>query len=72
MEIFDILLVCFFFPLKHRLWVLVRTDSMSANDLCFRAKLREKKMYSPVLPSFTILKLGVRGSKSRHGRVIMI
>ena len=32
---------------------------MSTHNLCFRAKL--EKMYTPVQPSFTIQKWGVRG-----------
>ena len=42
---------------------------MSTHDLCFRAKIR--KMNTPVNPSFTILKWGVRGS-SLHGLISMM
>ena len=40
---------------------------MSTHNLCFRAKL---KMYTPVHPSFTIQKWGVRGY-SLHGLVFV-
>ena len=46
-----------YFCSKHRLWVLVRTASMM-----FFSKIR-KIMYTPVNPSFTIFKWGLRGSK---------
>ena len=42
---------------------------MSTHNLCFRAKIR--KMYTPVNPSFTILKWGTRGY-TLHGLVIMM
>ena len=35
---------------------------MSTHNLCFRAKIR-KIMFTPVNPSFTIQKRGLRGSK---------
>ena len=58
--------------LKHRLWVFVRTASTRPTIvvqrvylylyLYFRAELR-KIMHTPVNPSFTIWKWGLRGSK---------
>ena len=42
---------------------------MSTHNLCFRAKI--KKKYTPVHPSFTIKKWGVRGYKS-NGHVILM
>ena len=42
---------------------------MSTHNLCFRAKIR--KMYTPVHPSFTIQKWGIRGY-SIHGLVFMM
>ena len=35
---------------------------MSTHNLCFRGEIR-KIMYTPVNPSFTIYKWGLRGSK---------
>ena len=43
---------------------------MSTHNQCFRAKIR-KKMYTPVHPSFTIQKWGVRGY-SLHGLVFVM
>ena len=43
----------------------------STHDLCFRAKIR-KKVYTPVNPSFTILKWGVRGSSLQGLVFVMI
>ena len=43
--------------------------TMSTHNLCFRSKIR--KAYTPVHPSFTIYKFGVRGYKS-HEHVILI
>ena len=42
---------------------------MSTHNLCFRAKIR--KMYTPVHPSFTVQKWGVRGY-SLHGHVFVM
>ena len=42
-----------YFCSKHRLWILVRTASLSTHNLCFWAEIR-KIMYTPVNPSFTI------------------
>ena len=55
---------------KNRLWVLVRTASRgvltSTQNLCFGAEKR-KIMYTPVNPSFSIQKWGLKESKSgRH------
>ena len=51
------------FALKHRLWVLVRTDEAvlpCTNNLCFRAKIRKKYVY-PCKPQFYYLKVGCEG-----------
>ena len=42
---------------------------MSTHNLCFRARI--KKMYTPVHPSFTIYKWGVRRC-TFHGHVCMM
>ena len=65
-----------YFWSKHRLWVLVRTVSKavltSTHNLCFWAEIR-KIMYTPVNPSFTIQKWGLRRSKLyRHVFVMFV
>ena len=53
-------LIFFYFCSKYRLWVHVRTASItSTHNLCFRAKLR-KKVY-PCKPQFYYIKVWCKG-----------
>ena len=54
-----------YFCSKYRLRVHVAPVLRSTHNLCFRAKIR--KFYTPVNPSFTVIKWGVKGYKLQGG-----
>ena len=67
-------MIFFLFCSKHRLWIHVRTahlgGSYEYSQSMFYSK-NKKIMYTPVNPSFTIYKWGVRGS-FLHGHVFVM